>query len=155
MGGLPFTLPCTLFKNGISVNLYPLIDTGACGYVFIDTRLATDLCRLYGLKPLKLRKPIYPKGYNSNAGSPIIEYLNFGLKIDGRKIYNIPILILSLGTHDMIIGNNFFSYFHILLDQAKRKLQWPQEIPRTSDFSTAIVVHSRSVIRPKIPNLYY
>ena len=44
MAGNSFTLACTLRKSGIAIQVNALGDTGACGYVFIDSELALDLC---------------------------------------------------------------------------------------------------------------
>ena len=71
MGGNSFTLDCTLRRAGIGIQVQALGDTGACGYVFIDSTFAADLCRTLGLKPKRLPHPIYPKGYDGAKGSPI------------------------------------------------------------------------------------
>ena len=123
MAGNSFTVACTLYKSGIAVQARALGDTGASGYVFIDTRFALDLCRILGLKPKRLSHSIYPKGYNSKKGSPISQYLLFNIEIDGRRIYNFPLLILELGSYDMILGRNFFDYFRILIDVYYRQLR--------------------------------
>jgi len=39
-------------------------------------------------------------------------------------------LIVKLGSHDMIIGRNYFDYFRILTDVHYRRLHWPMEFPR-------------------------
>jgi hypothetical protein len=116
MGGDSFTLACTLRKAGIAIQVHALGDTGACGFVFIDSRFASDLCHTLGLKPQQLPHPVYLKGYDGSRGSPITQYLLFNIEIDGRRIHNLPMLIVGLGSHDMIIGKNFFDYFHILID---------------------------------------
>jgi hypothetical protein len=71
MDGNSFTLACTLHKNGVAVQASALGDTGASGYVFLDSRFASDLCYTYRLKPKQLPYPICPKGFNSKKGSPI------------------------------------------------------------------------------------
>ena len=40
MGGSPLTVPCTLAKNGIGIDLNILADTRANGFAFIDATLA-------------------------------------------------------------------------------------------------------------------
>jgi predicted aspartyl protease len=155
MAGNSFTVACTLHKNGIAVQAKALGDTGASGYVFIDTRFASDLCRILGLKPKPLPQPVYPKGYDGKKGSPISQYLLFNIEIDGRRIYNFPLLILELGSHDMILGRNFFDYFRILIDVHYRRLQWPQEFPPAHTYSRTIATYSRDNIRPQKVQIQY
>ena len=116
MGGKSFTLACTLRKDGIALQVNALGDTGASGFVFINTSFASDLCRTFGLTPQKLPQPVHPKGYDGTKGSPITQYLSFNIEIDGRRIYNLPMLMVKLDSHDMIIGRNFFEYFRISID---------------------------------------
>ena len=48
--GSPFTVLCTLAKNGIGIDLDILADTGANKFAFIDTTLADQLCKSLGLQ---------------------------------------------------------------------------------------------------------
>ena len=123
IGGDSLTIACTLRKDAMqTTEIQALCDTGASGYVFLNTRLALDLCRFFGLKLQQLPHPIYPKGYDGKKGSPITQYLTFIIEIDGRRIYNLPMLITRLDSHDMIIGRNFFDYFRILINVYHRRL---------------------------------
>jgi hypothetical protein len=67
MASNSFTLACTLCTdgNGIAVQVEALGDTRASGYVFIDSKFVTDLCRSLGVKLKRLPYTIYPKGFNS------------------------------------------------------------------------------------------
>ena len=58
-------------------------------------------------------------------------------------------LITGLGSHDMIIGRNFFDYFRVLIDVHHRQLHWPQEFPPAKTYSRTMVIHSRDDIRPQ------
>jgi transposase InsO family protein len=149
MGGDSFTLACTLRKAGIAIQARALGDTGACGFVFIDSRFASDLCRTLGLKPQQLPHSIYPKGYDGSRGSPITQYLLFNIEIDGRRIYNLPMLIVGLGSHDVIIGKNFFDYFRILIDVHHQRLQWPMEFPPARNYARTVATYTRNDIRPQ------
>ena len=155
MAGNSFTLVCTLRKDGIAIQAEALGDTGASGFVFLDSQFALDLCRTFNLKPKRLPQTIHPKGFNGKRGSPITQYLSFTIEIDGRRIYNLPMLMVELGSHDIIIGRNFFDYFHILIDVRYRQLQWPQEFPPNRTYARTIATYSRSEIRPKKAQLYY
>jgi hypothetical protein len=118
IAGNSFTLAYTLRtdSNGIAVQVEALGNTGASSYVFIDSKFATDLCRSLGVKPRQLPYTIYLKEFNSKKGSPISQYLLLNIEIDSCRIPYIPMLIVELGSHNMIIGQNFFDYFHILID---------------------------------------
>jgi hypothetical protein len=39
-----FTIPIKLIQNGYSIAISTLMDTGANGFAFIDTNLATLIC---------------------------------------------------------------------------------------------------------------
>jgi predicted aspartyl protease len=147
-GGDSLTLACTLRRNGIDLQVQALCDTGASGYVFIDSRFASDLCRSYGLKLQQLPHPIYPKGYDGSRGSPITHYLVFIIVIDGRRIYDLPMLVVGLGSHDMIIGRNLFSDLRICIDVFHRRLRWPKEFIPYTGFERTIATWTRDDIRP-------
>jgi hypothetical protein len=118
IAGNSFTLACTLRtdSNGIAVQVEALGNTGASSYVFIDSKFTTDLCRSLGVKPRQLPYTIYPKGFNSKKGFPISQYLSLNIEIDSCRIPYILMLIVELGSYDIIISRNFFDYFHILID---------------------------------------
>jgi hypothetical protein len=151
MGGPSLTFACTLYKDGMAIQVQALGDTGACGYVFLDSRFASDLCRVFGRKLQRLLHPVCPKGYDGKKGSPISHYLSFNLEIDGRRIYHLPMLVVELGSHDMIIGRNFFDYFHIMIDVHHRQLRWPQEIPPAKTFARTLATYTRDDVRPQRP----
>jgi hypothetical protein len=124
MASNSFTLACTLRtdSNGIAVQVEALGNTGASGYVFIDSKFATNLCRSLGVKPKRLLYTIYPKRFNGKKGSLISQYLSLNIEINSCRIPYIPMLIVELGSYDIIIGRNFFDYFHILIDVHDRRL---------------------------------
>ena len=88
-------------------------------------------------------------GFDGKKGSPISQYLTFNIEIDGRRIYNIPLLIIELGSYDLILRRNFFDYFRILIDIHRQRLQWPQEAPPTKTFARTIATYSQDSIRPQ------
>ncbi|MDA4119333.1 MAG: reverse transcriptase domain-containing protein [Thaumarchaeota archaeon] len=148
--GNPLTFPVSLTKRGvgIAVSSSALADTGAGGYVFIDPAFARDLSRTLGVKPQRLPRPIVPSSYDGSPGTEIKEYLLLDLELDGRHIYNLPLMILGLGSNDLIIGRNFLEYFHILVDSFNRKLIWPPEFPKVHQFHRSITL-TRAGIKPK------
>ena len=104
IGGDHLTTTCTIAKNRYSVVSQALIDSRANGFVFIDTLCAVDVAKYLGIKAQRLPHTISVKGYNGQAGEPITRYLRLHLMVDGRRQYNVPLLILDLGAHDLILG---------------------------------------------------
>ncbi|KIN08328.1 hypothetical protein OIDMADRAFT_110411, partial [Oidiodendron maius Zn] len=68
------------------------------------------------------------KGYNSQPGRLVIYYIQLYLTVDQYCQYNIPLLILDLGSHDIIIGQKWLAYFDILLDYRQYRLVWPAKL---------------------------
>jgi hypothetical protein len=124
------TFPCSLSNNGYSILLETLADTGANGFSFIDTLCAIDIAKFLDLKAKRLPQPIKVKGYDGKTGTTgITHYLQLHLTIDGRRQYNLPLLILDLGSHDLILGRKWFAYFDVLVDARRRQLVWPKSLP--------------------------
>ena len=94
------------------------------------------------MKFQQLPHPIYPKGFDGKKGSPITQYLLFNIEIDGRRIYDLPMLIVGLGSHDMIIGRKFFSDFRILIDVYNRRLCWPKEFAPNILYSRTVAAYT-------------
>ena len=114
MGGDAFTVPCSLVYNGTFVdNISALPDSGANGYAFLDTRCAKDVLKFLGCKATRLDRPIVAKGYDGVRGNPITHYLLVDLVIDGRRLIEVPFLILDLGNHDMILRAKWMAYFNV------------------------------------------
>lgn len=144
LGGDSFTTPCKLVKNGYGVSFSALTDTGANGYAFIDAQFATDLCRFLSIKPHALPKDKiwHVRGYNGRSGDDITQYVTLTLCIAGRRIADVPLLILPLGNHDVILGRKFFAEHNALLDSRNRRLIW--QTPDQSPF-----VFTRELITPR------
>ena len=156
LGGKHFTFLCTISLNGFAVSTYSLIDTGANGFVFIDERFAQLLSSKLGWKVEQLPFPSLPvKGYDGKQGTRITSFLRTHLTLDGRKIYNVPFLILPLGSHDIIIGKSFMEYFEISPSVAKRTLYWPPNHPKSSNvISQGISIPRKILSRPPSRNHY-
>jgi transposase InsO family protein/predicted aspartyl protease len=146
MGGPHLVTPCTLATNGYSVTTNALIDSGANGFVFIDTLCAADIANYLGLKTQRLPHTISVKGYNGQAGSPITHYLRLHMTIDGRRQYNTPLLILDLGSHDMILGRKWLAYLKVLVDCDQRCLRWPRELQPSHSVVKEITVTRESLL---------
>jgi hypothetical protein len=150
MGGPHLTIPCSLSNNGYSVKLKALADSRANGFVFIDTLCASDIAKFLGVKAQKLPQPVKVKGYDGRAGNAITHFLRLHLTINGRRQYNLPLLILDLGSHDLILGRKWLKHFCILVDAAAGCLRWPADIGPSYSAIKEIKVE-RSALVPTIP----
>jgi predicted aspartyl protease len=152
LGGKHFTFPCTISFNGFAISTYSLIDTGANGFIFISEKFAWLLLQKLGWKIEKLPFPSLPiKGYDGRRGPSITSFLRTHLILDGRRIYNVPFLVLPLGNHDIIIGKTFLEYFNISPNIAQRKLYWPRNHPKTTSVITPGINIPRQILqRPAV-----
>jgi predicted aspartyl protease len=140
------TIPCTLSFNGYSVKLEALADSGANGFVFINTLCAIDLAKFLNVKAQRLPQPIGVKGYNGKANNAITHIIRLHLTVDGRRQYNLPLLILDLGSHDVIIGRKWFEYFGVLIDPKRRCLQWPLDSHPSYSAAKEILVPREALV---------
>ncbi|WP_206734022.1 retropepsin-like aspartic protease, partial [Stenotrophomonas sp. MA5] len=81
-----------------------LADSGANGYVFIDSQLAIDIAKFLNLKIKKLPQKCGTKGFNGTPGTDITHAIYLHLWINGRRFLNVPMLMTDLERHDIIIG---------------------------------------------------
>jgi Reverse transcriptase (RNA-dependent DNA polymerase)/RNase H-like domain found in reverse transcriptase/Integrase zinc binding domain/Integrase core domain/Chromo (CHRromatin Organisation MOdifier) domain/Retroviral aspartyl protease len=127
LGGKSFTVPCILSKNGYGAHVPALIDSGANGLVFIDRQFALELSEYLHIPLLQLKKPCLVRGYDGKTESQATQYLRLHLTIDGNRQLDIPMLVLELGSHDLILGREWLSHFDIWLDVRNRRLVWPTD----------------------------
>jgi predicted aspartyl protease len=81
--------------NGYSIELRFLLDTGANGFAFVNIRYATDIASFLGMKLVPLPTPIPVKGYDGKSRVDITQILRIYLIIDGRRLFNLPLLVLA------------------------------------------------------------
>lgn len=127
IGGQGFNVNSQIAYNGISIPLTTLADTGANGYLFMDTQRATELAKFFGIPTRRLNTPIETKGYDGRAGSTITDAIVCHLLLGGRRFLNQPFLIADLGQHDLIIGRKWFDSHDVWLNVKHRKLVWPEQ----------------------------
>jgi predicted aspartyl protease len=101
--GDAFTLSCTVSNNGLGIKTISLIDTGANGYTFVDTKFAKTIERFLGVKPTRLKDSYKVRGFDGQQATLITQYLELTLVIDQRRV-QVPMLIVSLEDHDMILS---------------------------------------------------
>ena len=69
MGGQGFNVNSQITYNGISIPMTTVADTGANGYLFMDTKRAKELAKFFGIPTRRLKKPVGTKGYDGRAGA--------------------------------------------------------------------------------------
>jgi hypothetical protein len=122
MGGKSFTIPCTLSRNGCGVNTTALADSRANAFALLDTKCTKKVSEFLNTPLETLERPILVKGYNGQYGKPITSILRIHLHINGRRQYNVPLLVIDLGHHDVILGRKWLAYLDLWLDVWNRQL---------------------------------
>ena len=150
MGGKSFTILCTLSRNGCRVNTTALADSGANAFALLDTKCAGKVSEFLNTPIETLEKPIPVKGYNGRVGKPITSMLRLHLRVNGRRQYNTPFLIIDLGNHDIILGRKWLSYLNLLLDVRNRQLIWPTNLQPTPSFVREITVTMKSLLETAV-----
>ena len=84
--------------------------------MFINTICAANAARYLGIRLQRLLSSIPVKGYDGNLGKPVSYYLQLYLTINGQRQYNIPFLILDLGSYDLILGREWLKRLKVLVD---------------------------------------
>jgi predicted aspartyl protease len=120
-----YTLQTQLNIKGFTFHTRALGDTGANGFLFINSELAALLTRYCGARSKPLSYAILVTGYNGNGNSRITYYIRLTLQIDNRRFVRILFCIALLRKYNVIIGHKWFKYFKINLAVADRKLFWP------------------------------
>jgi hypothetical protein len=78
--------------------------------------LTASLVRLLSLLHYITPKPLLITGYDGKTKELAIKLIRLYITLDGRRIYNLPFVILPLGKYNCIIGIKFLRHFEILLD---------------------------------------
>lgn len=152
MGGQALEVPCMLAKNGSAFRTLTLIDTGANGFLFIDTALADSLIRHFNVTKIPLPQEVPITGYDGQRGTACTHYLRMTFIINGRRFVREPFLIAPLGRHDIILGRKWMSHYHVNPEVRLRKLIWPSELPIHQSFDRIIEIPRNTLFKPLIPN---
>lgn len=149
--GESLSFTAQIAHNGHSFSISALGDSGAGGYIYIDSSLAVQAAKAFRLHTLPLPHPIPTEGYDGHPGRPITHALELTLIIDGRKLLRLPMLITDLGRHDLILGRIWFNEFGVLPDCRKGRPLWPEEPSLKYDITTKMpTILPRSILqRPK------
>ncbi len=141
-------MPCTISKNGLGIKTRALIDTGANGFIFIDSQLAQKASRFLDTPTRTLEIPCQVKGFDGKTSNPIEQYLEMNLHIAGRKQVKLPMLVIPLGGQDMIIGRAWASKYNTLIDCQNRQLLWPDDLPEPQGWNKVITTHKKKLFPP-------
>jgi len=99
-----------------------------------------------------MKNPCKVRGFDGRQAVPITHYIKLTLELDGRCVH-IPMLIVSLGDHDMILGRKWFAATGVLIDCRHRKLVWPPGCPRGTSWSRVLATTQEILEHPaKDPN---
>lgn len=148
VGGEQFLVPSIVSRNGFGIKLKALADSGANGFCFVNSTLATTVAEYLQIEKQQAARPIPVNGFDGRPSTPVTEFLTVHLLVDGRRVYNVPILIVDLGNHDMILGRIFLAHFDIWLNVRDRTLVWPDDQPRTPSFARTLVTTILTLKRP-------
>ena len=149
MGGRDFTIPCRISRNGYSIALKALVDTGANGLLFINTPCAMEAIRFFNTTVVPLKKQCPVLGFDGKAGRPITQVIILHFQVDGRRQLNVPMLIANLGQHDLIVGRKWLEKHDIWLDSANRCLIWPDKRDESATAAAQLeLTVTRSMLKP-------
>jgi hypothetical protein len=72
-------------NNQLGIKTSALIDTGANGFIFIDTEFAKLVCYHFNLTPKPLPVSCGVQGFDGRTADAITSYIELNFYIDGRK----------------------------------------------------------------------
>jgi hypothetical protein len=127
LGGNSFTVKCQLSFNGLSTPTRTLADSGANGYLFINTATALQICERFGAGVHRLANTCEVVGFNGKQSPAITHYIKLHLWVEGRRFLKVPLLITDIGHYDLILGRKWLSEQDIWLDIRNRRLVWPED----------------------------
>ena len=145
MGGESYTLCIQLNTKGFTFYTRALGDTGANGFLFINSELASLLIRHCGARSKPLPYAIPVTGYDGKSRARVTHYIRLTLQIDNRRFIRMPFCIAPLGNHDVIIGRKWFEYFKVDLAISDRQLIWPKSLPPIYFFDKLVRVTRESM----------
>lgn len=76
------------------------------------------------------------------------------LLVDDRKMFNVPLLLLDLGSHDMIIGRKWLEHTSALVNAKHRRLVWPADALLPDYVPNREILISRESLVPMPVNRY-
>jgi hypothetical protein len=101
--------------------------------VLISTKFAQRLSRFFPLPIYTLPTPIAVRGFDGQSHQSANQYIVLHLHVDGRKQYNVPMVLLDTGHQDLILGRTWFDQLNVQLNPRLRQLVWPASLPSSPD----------------------
>jgi hypothetical protein len=150
LGGKSFTVPCILSCNGCGVKTTALANSRANAFTLLNTQCARKISEFLNTPLETLEKSIPVKGYDRRMGKPITTILQVHLQVNGRRMYNVPFLVIDLGHHDAILGRKWLACLNLWLDVRNRQLIWPTYLPPMPSFVKEITVDLRTLLQTAI-----
>ena len=95
-----------------------------------------------------LPNPIAVRGFDGESRQDATQYIILYLHIDGRKQYNVPMVLLDTGYQDLILGRTWFDYLNVQLNPRLRQLVWPPDLPESPNLVKIRLVDPED-LRPK------
>lgn len=129
LGGKHFLQSILLHSHGAGIQLRSLINTGAQGYLFLNSSFAYTLARKLKVAVTPLPHRIMVKGFSDQIQTPASYCVRLHITINERTIQNYPFVIMDLGQQDCIIGIQWLRRFKVQLDTQRNRLLWPPEYP--------------------------
>jgi len=139
-GGKHFHASTVLCSRGYGVKLNSLVDTGAQGFLFLNSSIARPLSESLQVPIRRLPFKILVKGFQDQIQTPVDSYIRLHMRIDGRTIRNCPFVIMDLGSQDCIIGVKWLRQFRLQLDTYRNRFLWPKEYPATYDAAPPLLM---------------
>lgn len=126
LGGRPFTFPCAITFNGMSLSAHALVDTGASGYLFVSISFARRLIRHLHLPRVRNFNPQAAGGFEGQP-TQLVDIALFGhFWIQSRLTAGVHFLVLDM-PQDVIVGRKWMEKHDVSLDVRRRGLMFPEE----------------------------
>ena len=91
-------------RNGLSVELKALVNSGANRFVFINTSCARDVAKYFQTLVVPLNSDCCIQGYNGQTEEQITYAIILYLAVNKCQQADVPMLIANLRHHDMILS---------------------------------------------------
>ena len=126
-----------VLRNGLSVELKALVNSGANRSIFINTSCARDVAKYFQTSVMPLNSDCCIWDYDGQTEEQITHTIILHLAVDGCQQADVPMLIANLGHHDMILGRKWCEEQDVWLDVRNRCLIWPDQHPELNELMAA------------------
>ncbi len=127
--GKPFLVDVTLFSQGESFKLRPLVDSGSTAYTLIHTKLADQICQELEIQPIRLAKEKLIRGYDGKLAKKLITHkILLNLTVGSHRELTVSMLIADIDHHDAILGKLWMNKNEILLDMRNDVIVFPNQL---------------------------